>query len=83
MDSKHDDREVSRIERHEVAPTTPPVMWPEEGSGFDADPFSPAGLSQQVWTATGFRSRRPVIRRLVQIVALAVALAFIAAQVTH
>jgi hypothetical protein len=58
-------------------------MWPEEGSGFEADPFSPAGMSQQVWRATGYRSRSPVVRRIVQVVALLIALAFIAAQVTH
>jgi hypothetical protein len=58
-------------------------MWPEEGSGFEADPFSPAGMSQQIWRATGFRSQRPLVRRLIQVVALLVALAFIAAQVAH
>ena len=60
---------------------TPPVMWPEPGSGFEADPFSPAGMSQQIWTATGYRSRRPGVRRLVQTVALLLAIAFIAAQI--
>jgi hypothetical protein len=29
---------------------TPPVMWPSTGSGFEADPFSPAGMAQQQWT---------------------------------
>jgi hypothetical protein len=58
-------------------------MWPDEGSGFEADPFSPAGMSQQIWTATGYRSRNPVVRRIVQVVALLIALAFIAAQVAH
>lgn len=65
------------------AESTPPVMWPDEGSGFEADPFSPAGMSQQIWTATGYRSRRPLVRRLIQVVAFVIALAFIAAQVAH
>ncbi len=25
----------------------PPVMWPDAGSGFEADPFSPAGSLQR------------------------------------
>src|SRR5664280_2483358 len=25
----------------------PPVMWPDSGSGFEADPFSPAGSVQR------------------------------------
>jgi hypothetical protein len=65
------------------SPSTPPVMWPESGSGFEADPFSPAGMSQQIWTATGHRPHSPVVRWVVRIVALLVALAFIAAQVAH
>jgi hypothetical protein len=24
-------------------------MWPEPGSGFEADPFSPAGTAQREW----------------------------------
>ena len=28
---------------------TPPVMWPAEGSGFEADPYSPAGTAQRFW----------------------------------
>ena len=27
----------------------PPIMWPSAGSGFEADPFSPAGTSQREW----------------------------------
>jgi len=61
----------------------PPVMWPEDGSGFEADPFSPAGLSQQIWRATGRRPRTRVGRWLVGIVCVIIALAFIAAQVAH
>ena len=83
MSSQGRRRKTGDVAPHAVADATPPVMWPEEGSGFEADPFSPAGMSQQVWRATGYRSRSPVVRRMVQVVALLVALAFIAAQVTH
>ena len=27
----------------------PPIMWPSAGSGFEADPFSPAGSAQREW----------------------------------
>jgi hypothetical protein len=27
----------------------PPVMWPAADSGFEADPFSPAGRAQAMW----------------------------------
>jgi hypothetical protein len=27
----------------------PNIMWPAKGSGFQADPFSPAGTSQRYW----------------------------------
>jgi hypothetical protein len=27
----------------------PPIMWPSAGSGFEADPFSPAGTGQREW----------------------------------
>lgn len=62
---------------------TPPVMWPAEDSGFEADPFSPAGMSQQIWIATGRRPRSRVGLWIVRIVCVLVALAFIAAQVAH
>jgi hypothetical protein len=63
--------------------TTPPVMWPDEGSGFEADPFSPAGMSQQIWTATRRRPRSRVGMWTLRIVCIVIALAFIAAQVVH
>lgn len=28
---------------------TPPVMWPEPGSGFEANQYSPAGGAQRGW----------------------------------
>jgi len=62
---------------------TPPVMWPESGSGFEADPFSPAGMSQQIWRATGRRPRSRTGRWIVRIVCVLIAAAFIAAQVAH
>lgn len=62
---------------------TPPVMWPESGSGFEADPFSPAGMSQQLWHATGRRPRSRLGLWTVRIVCVVIALAFIAAQVVH
>jgi hypothetical protein len=58
-------------------------MWPDEGSGFEADPFSPAGLSQEIWTATSRRPRSRAGRWAVGIICVVIALAFIAAQVTH
>ncbi len=37
----------------------PPVMWPGAGSGFEADPFSPAGQAQAMWRFwDGIRSKR-------------------------
>jgi hypothetical protein len=65
------------------ADLTPPVMWPDAGSGFEADPFSPAGMSQQIWIATGKRPRSRVGVWTVRVVCVIVALAFIAAQVAH
>lgn len=62
---------------------TPPVMWPEPGSGFEADPFSPAGMSQQLWRVTGRRPRNRVGLWAVRIVCVVIALAFIAAQVVR
>jgi hypothetical protein len=62
---------------------TPPVMWPDAGSGFEADPFSPAGMSQQIWRATGRRPKSRTGLWIIRIIALVVALAFIAAQIAH
>ena len=62
---------------------TPPVMWPESGSGFEADPFSPAGMSKQIWTATGRRPRTRTGMWLVRVVCVLLALAFIISQIPH
>jgi hypothetical protein len=62
---------------------TPPVMWPDDGSGFEADPFSPAGLSQEIWTATRRRPHSRAGRWFVSILCVLIAVAFIAAQVAH
>jgi hypothetical protein len=32
-------------------------MWPESGSGFEADPFSPAGMAQGEWGFIQHRGR--------------------------
>jgi hypothetical protein len=63
--------------------STPPIMWPDAGSGFEADPFSPAGMSQQIWRATGRRPRSRTGLWIVRIVCVLIAVAFIAAQVAH
>jgi hypothetical protein len=72
-----------RHEESEGSDLSPPVMWPDDGSGFEADPFSPAGLSQQVWTVTGRRPHSRTGRWIVRILCLLIAAAFIAAQVAH
>ncbi len=37
----------------------PPVMWPTSDSGFEADPFSPAGTAEREWAfARGLGRRR-------------------------
>ena len=77
-DESHD-----RIEHALASDQTPPVMWPEAGSGFEADPLSPAGMTQQIWRATGRRPRTRAGRWIVGIVCVFIALAFIAAQVAH
>ena len=30
----------------------PPIMWPSADSGFEADPFSPAGTAEREWALT-------------------------------
>jgi hypothetical protein len=36
----------------------PNIMWPEQGSGFEADPFSPAGTAQRQWWLINRLGRR-------------------------
>ncbi|HSN03116.1 MAG TPA: hypothetical protein VLS91_06505 [Acidimicrobiales bacterium] len=36
----------------------PPIMWPAEGSGFEADPFSPSGMAQQEWVLASHLGKR-------------------------
>ncbi len=74
---------TTRSREHRTTTATPPVMWPDEGSGFEADPFSPAGMSQQIWTATRRRPRSRAGMWTLRIVCVVIALAFIAAQVVH
>gem|GEM_PF-4294750 len=47
-------QEDSRPSSDRIA-AKPPLMWPESGSGFEADPFRPAGIAQGEW---GFIQRR-------------------------
>jgi hypothetical protein len=78
-----EDRRRDELARTPDYTATPPVMWPDEGSGFEADPFSPAGMSQQIWTATRRRPRSRTGMWTLRIVCIVIALAFIAAQVVH
>lgn len=43
-------------------------MWPSAGSGFEADPFSPAGLAQQEWVLASRAGRSRTGRIVVWIV---------------
>ena len=36
----------------------PHIMWPARGSGFEADPHSPAGQAQRTWWMLNSRRRR-------------------------
>ncbi|HEY8080995.1 MAG TPA: hypothetical protein VIE15_02815 [Acidimicrobiales bacterium] len=54
------------------ADETPPVMWPEEGSGFEADPFSPAGTEQRRWLLLGQAANLGSNRRALKVLGLAV-----------
>jgi hypothetical protein len=47
-------------------PSEPPIMWPEAGSGFEADPFSPAGQAQMRWNLFDTLHRRSVHRSRAQ-----------------
>ena len=48
----------------------PHIMWPGKGSGFEADPFSPAGQAQRSWWAlNAVRRRGPVANVLTMCVA--------------
>lgn len=35
----------------------PPIMWPQPGSGFVADPYSPAGSEERIWRLVNRRQR--------------------------
>ncbi len=43
-------------------------MWPVAGSGFEADPFSPAGLAQQEWVLASRAGRSRAGRVLVWVI---------------
>jgi hypothetical protein len=53
------------------------VMWPSSGSGFEADPFSPAGMAQQQWTIVRHGQGGLIGRILVWTVVIAIALALV------
>ena len=43
-------------------------MWPDAGSGFEADPFSPAGTAARMWSLTaapGGRGRQALLGQMV------------------
>jgi hypothetical protein len=46
-------RRLTSLRRNANYIDEPPVMWPSASSGFEADPFSPAGQMQGVWRLTG------------------------------
>jgi hypothetical protein len=43
-------------------------MWPGQGSGFDADPFSPAGTAQREWMLTQRLGRSPLGKLVVWLI---------------
>ena len=50
----------------------PNIMWPASGSGFQADPFSPAGSAQRGWWLIGPLWRRDAgAKKLIVVPALA------------
>jgi hypothetical protein len=52
---------------------TPPMMWPDKGSGFEASPFSPAGRAQRMWwMMQGARRGRTPRRRAMGWAAIAI-----------
>jgi hypothetical protein len=53
----------------------PNIMWPAPGSGFEADPFSPAGTAQREWWLIGRMGRRDTWPKKLIVLAL---LAFVA-----
>lgn len=81
MGSRGGRRKTKRTPSAVVLNPTPPIMWPEPGSGFEADPFSPAGTSQQIWRLTQREPHNRVARWIVRAVALLAAIALVASQV--
>ena len=53
-------------------------MWPEAGSGFEADPFSPAGFAQQQWTVMSHAGGGRFTRIMMAIVAVVLAISLLA-----
>ena len=58
--------------------SAPPVMWPDAGSGFEADPFSPAGLAQQQWTVMSHAGGGRFTRIMMAIIVVVLAISLLA-----
>jgi hypothetical protein len=76
LPSRKKRQRVKRSESIEGIKSTslPPVMWPSSGSGFEADPFSPAGMAQQQWTIINSGGKGPGRRILVWAILIVIAL---------
>jgi hypothetical protein len=46
----------------------PPIMWPSSDSGFEADPFSPAGTAERECALTQRLGRRPIGKLVVWLI---------------
>ena len=53
-------------------------MWPDAGSGFEADPFSPAGLAQQQWTVMSHAGGGRFTRIMMAIIVVVLAISLLA-----
>ena len=53
---------------NQLSDNEPPNMWPSPGSGFEPDPFSPAGSAQQGWLMTQRLGRSRIGRLAVWII---------------
>ena len=52
----------------DLSNSEPPIMWPGSGSGFEADPFSPAGTAERDWLITQRLGRSRIGRLAVWII---------------
>ena len=70
--------EATERRSSELRDSPPPVMWPEAGSGFEADPFSPAGFAQQQWIVMSHAGGGRFTRIMMAIVAVVLAISLLA-----